>query len=158
MQFWGLLIIIIVVYIYIYIFFIYLCVYIYICIFPLFISLYLFVSPNPALIIKAPIVRAYGACRVEVSCQRLVCRRDDGNPLPVSLHHINLGVSLNPESNILNPETPTQTPKVGKIMAQNREKAIILHTFGVQVTSTSIPPLRPLKKQSIRTRTEHEQI
>ena len=25
-------------------------------------------------------------------------------------------------------------PKVGKIMAQNHKKAIILHTFGVQVT------------------------
>ena len=99
------------IYIYIYIYlFIYVYIY-YIYVFLLFISLHLFVSPNPALIIKAPIVRAYGACRVEVSCQRLVCRRDDGNPLPVSLHHINLGVSLNPESNILNLETPTQTPK-----------------------------------------------
>ena len=40
------------------------------------------------------------------------------------------------------PEDPTKIsglprpPKVGKIMAQNLEKAIILHTFGVQVFLT----------------------
>ena len=47
---------------------------------------------------------------------------------------------MKPLESTLNPKPYLNlTPKVGKIMAQNHKKAIILHTFGVQVESTLNP-------------------